>query len=203
MKNEFLNKMFERVRDLLLHPRETWQKIKEENITAKDLVINFAAPMALIPSLSNLIGISIIGIRVPGGVARGPFFEALVGAVFGYIISIIGLFIGAWIIKWFSQHFASRSDFDLSMKLAVYSLVPMWLVGIFSLFPGLSILSILGLYGIYLLAIGLPILLDTPHDKVFIYTLTIVVSGIVVSVLTSIIVVGLFFGPMYMRMLAV
>ncbi len=203
MKNEFLQKMFERVRDLILHPRETWPAIKGEAVSAKDLVLNYAAPLALIPALANLIGITIIGIHVPGGVVRGPFFEALVGAVFGYIINLVGLFVGAWLVKWLSSHFASKVDYDLSMKLIVYSLTPVWLVGIFSMFPGLSILSVLGLYGIYLLAIGLPAILETPHEKVFIFTLTIVVAGIAVSVLTSIIVVGLFFGPMYMRMLSV
>ena len=68
------------------------------------------------------------------------------------------------------------------MKLAVYSMTPVWIAGIFNLIPALGVLSILGsLYGLYLLYLGFSTpLMGTPKEKVMGY---VVVSIVVVIVL--------------------
>ena len=52
-----------------------------------------------------------------------------------------------------------------ALKLAVYSMTPAWLAGIFSLIPGFRVLGIVGLYGLYLLWVGLPPLMKSPEEK--------------------------------------
>ncbi len=162
------------------------------------------APLALIPTVSSLIGMTLIGMRMPGGnVIRVPFAEALLGGAMGYVLNLAGVFVGAWIVKLLAPAFNSKTDLNSAIKLVVYSLTPVWLAGIFSLVPGLGILSLLGLYGIYLLALGLPVVLETPSDKVVLYTISIVVAGLVVSFILSSILVGLFYGPMFMHTIAI
>lgn len=183
-------KIFERVRSVIQNPKAAWQVIKDEAIDVKQLFVNYVAPLALIPAVSSLIGMTLIGIRMPGGnVIRAPFVAALLGGVVGYVLNLAGVFLGAWIVKLLAPAFNSRADLNSAIKVVAYSLTPVWLVGIFSLVPGLGILSILGLYGIYLLALGLPVVLETPSDKVVLYTISIVVVGLVVGfVLSSILV---------------
>jgi len=197
-----MNKLFERVKAIIVNPRVAWQEIKNEDIEIKDLILNYAAKLALIPAVCNLIGFTIIGIRVPGGVVRGPFFETLIANIFGYLISIGTLFVGAWVVKILASTFASKDDYKLAIKVVVYSMTPVWLVGVFSIIPGLSVLSILGFYGIYLLYLGILAILETPAEKAVLYTIAILVAGFIISFIASMIVVGLFFGPLYMRMMA-
>lgn len=195
--------IFERVREVILNPRVAWQIVKEEKIEVKQLFVNYAAPLALIPAVSSLIGLTLIGVRLPAGnVVRPPFFEALIAGVVGYIFHLAGLLIGGWMVKLLAPVFSSKSDYTLAMKVAVYSMTPFWLAGIFSALPGLGILSVLGLYGIYLLVLGLPVILETPSDKVIWYALLILIAASVVSFVLSLFVFGMCYGPMFMRMMA-
>ena len=196
-------KILERARQIILNPRAAWQVINGEAIDARQLFINYAAPLALVPAVCSMIGMTLFGLRMPAGnVIRAPFIEALLAGVAGYVLHLGGILVGAWLVKALAPLFNSKSDFGSVLKVVVYSMTPVWLVGIFSIVPGLGILAILGLYGIYLLALGLPAILGTPGNKVLWYVLAILVVGLVISFILSMIVVGAFYGPMFMRMMS-
>jgi len=194
--------ILDRAKMMILNPRLTWQTIKAESTTIKQLFLNYAAPLALIPPLSSFIGLILFGIRLPTGHMMRPLLgELLAITVLSYVVSVLAVFSVGLIINLLAPYFSSKADFIQSMKLAVYSATPVWLAGIFSLLPGLGVLAILGLYGIYLLVLGLPELLETPPDKILWYTLSIILVTIIVNFLLSAILVGPIFGPMYMRMM--
>ena len=69
-----------------------------------------------------------------------------------------------------------------SLKVAVYSYTPAWVAAVLNILPFLGILAIFGgLYGIYLLYLGLPRLMKNPEDKSAGYTVVVVVCAIVLS----------------------
>ena len=68
-----------------------------------------------------------------------------------------------------APRFGGRKNFGNALKLSVYSHTPLWLAGIFLLIPGLNFLLILGVYGLYLFWIGLPLLMQVPDDKALPY----------------------------------
>lgn len=198
-----VKEIIERIKAIITNPTETWGTIKSEKIEIKELLINYAAPLALIPALATLIGLSIVGIRVPTGfIIRIPFLEALIAGVVGYFLNLAILFAGAWVVGYLAAYFSSKSDFDLSFKLIVYSMTPVWVVGVTALLPGIGILQILGLYGLYLLYKGLPILLETPDDKVKMYFISIVISSMILTFFFSFIIGGAVYGPIMMRMMS-
>lgn len=67
-------------------------------------------------------------------------------------------------------------------------MTPAWLVGVFSLVPGLRILGILGLYSLYLFWLGVPAMMKAPADKSVPYTAAVVVCAIVIAVVISVVV---------------
>jgi hypothetical protein len=71
------------------------------------------------------------------------------------------------------------------MKLAVYSMTPAWLAGVFALIPGLGFLRILGLYSLYVFWLGLPVLMGPPPDKTAPYAIATFLSGIVLWVVVT------------------
>jgi hypothetical protein len=83
-----------------------------------------------------------------------------------------------------------------ALKLAVYSMTPVWVAGILYIIPALGILALLaGLYGLYVLYLGFEApMMDTPRERVLSY---LVVSVVVIVALF--IVVGLILGALYMR----
>ncbi len=64
--------------------------------------------------------------------------------------------------------------------------------GIFYIIPMLSILTLLcSLYGLYILYLGIPVLMETPKDKVLIYTIAIIAVTIVISFIIGAIIGGI------------
>jgi hypothetical protein len=55
------------------------------------------------------------------------------------------------------------------------------------LIPGLRFLTILGLYGLYLLWTGLPPVMRTPPSKAFLYAASVVVCALVITIILAII----------------
>ena len=52
-----------------------------------------------------------------------------------------------------------------ALKVAAYCSTASWMAGIFALIPGLRFFGILGLYSLYLLYLGLPVLMKSPQGK--------------------------------------
>lgn len=195
--------IYERAREIIFDPRVAWQQIKSETTTAKQLIIDYAAPLALVGAVCSLIGYTIFGLRLPSGnLVRAPFFEALIGGFLRYVLQLAALLVAGRSIAFLGRYFNSKTDFDSAMKLVVYSMTPVWLAGVFTLIPGLSILSLLGFYGLYVLVVGLPEVLATPGEKVFLFAVTICAIALLISVFVVFIIAGLVYGPMFLRMMA-
>ena len=73
-----------------------------------------------------------------------------------------------------SSSFGGERNFASAFKLAVYSLTPVWLAGIFLLLPGLRFLALTGVYGIYVLSLGLPHMMKSPEARSPLYVAVIV-----------------------------
>jgi len=147
---------------ILIDPSAEWSKIEKEPGDPLYLMSRYVVYLALVPAVFEFIGSSLIGATVPGGVVHASLLDGLLGALFLYLESfaavlLLGLFIGVA-----APLFGGRANFPNAFKLAVYSSTPVWLAGVFLLLPGLRFLMLTGLYGIYLLVLGLPALMKSP-----------------------------------------
>ena len=176
-----------RVQGIVLKPKEEWAKIKSESTTIQQLFTSYALILAAIPAIANFIGMGLIGRRIPFiGWYRYDIGTAVLYAILSYVFSLVTVYIFGIIINALAPTFGSKSDAVNSMKLAVFSMTPFWVAGVFYLIPFLGVLALLaGLYGLYVLYLGFSHpLMDTPQDKVVGYLL---VSIVVVAVLMGVV----------------
>jgi hypothetical protein len=175
--------LVERVKGILLRPAAEWQIIEREPGDPKYLFQNYVAILALIPAVAGFIGTAMVGVGVPGaGTVRVPIFAGLVSAILGYLLTFVIVYIAAYVIDALAPTFGGQRNFGNALKLAVFSFVPEWIAGIFLLVPALQFLVILGLYGIYVLYVGLPVLMKVPRDRALLYTAAVVAIAIVVAI---------------------
>src|SRR5918911_1583173 len=73
-------------------------------------------------------------------------FSGLVGAILHYILTLVGVYLIAFIIDALAPTFGGAKDFNRAFKVAAYAPTASWLAGVFALLPILSVLTILGLY---------------------------------------------------------
>ena len=168
-----------RVKNILVDPRAEWGVIDGEQDGPHAILKSYVAIVAAIPVVCAFIGSSIIGV----GPYRTGFFLGLIAGIVHYVLSLIGVYVVAFVIDVMAPTFGGRKDFDSAFKVAAYAPTAAWVAGVFALIPALSVLSILGLYSLYLLYLGLPVLMKTPADKTIGYVIAVIVAAVIIWVL--------------------
>lgn len=172
-----------RVKGILLTPTAEWDKIDGEAATVKGLYTGYVCVLAAIPVLAMLIGQQIFG----GFGLRHPSLVAgVVGAIAGYVMALVSVFILALIIDALAPSFGGQKSQIQAFKVAAYSGTAGWVAGVLDLFPPLSILAALAsLYSLYLLYLGLPKLMKAPQEKALGYTAVTIVVAIVLFIVVG------------------
>jgi Yip1 domain len=168
-----------RVKNILLDPQNEWRVIDAEPDQPIDILKNYVAIVAAIPVVCSFIGASIIG---AAGFRTGIFI-GLIAAFFHYILTLVGVYVIAFIIDALAPTFGGAKDFNRAFKVAAYAPTASWVAGVFALLPILSVLTILGLYSLYLLYLGLPLLMRTPADRAIGYIVAVIVCAVIVWML--------------------
>jgi hypothetical protein len=168
--------LVERAKAILLTPQKEWPVIEAESATVASLYTGYIIPLAAIPAVASFIGLSVFGF---GGILRVPFGIGLEAALIRYVATLVGVFILALIIDALAPTFGGTKSQIQALKLAAYSSTASWLAGIFMILPALGILAIVGLYSLYLLFVGLPVMMKSPQEKSMGYTVVVILAAIV------------------------
>jgi hypothetical protein len=177
-----------RAKAIITRPKEEWPVIEAEPRTTRELFTGYAMILAAIAPLCQLIGGQLFGWGAMGISFRPSLVGALVQAVVSYGLSLVGLFVLALIVNALAPTFDSVASKNNAMKLAIYASTAAWLAGIVFLIPSLGFLAVVGLYSLYLLFTGLPVLMKTPEPKVVPYFIAILVAGLLLFLVVGAIV---------------
>ena len=185
--------LFNRIKSILFNPNEEWIIIEAEN-KHHTKVLPYLLILALIPAaaiffdywwqwysdIERLIGlmrkasiehqhlreslgghISVIKDSYPFSVQLG-----IVKIVKILVLIVGGAYIAATVINLFSEQFGLQKDFNRSFSLVAYSFTPLCIAGVLYAYAPLShLVPYIGLYGLYLLYIGVKSLLNPPAEK--------------------------------------
>jgi len=181
--------LFERVKSILLQPKAEWPVIAGEPGDTGYLFSNYVCIVAAIPPVCIFVGHVIFG--------YGPFhagvFGGLLYAIVQYVLTLVGIFVVAYVIDYLAGVFDGQKNLDNAMRVAAYAPTAAWVCGIFNLIPALSVLGILGLYSLYLLHTGIAALMKPPESKTLVYTIAVVVCVAVIWIVVFA-VIGALFG---------
>jgi hypothetical protein len=153
---------------------------KDNDVAMRTLLINYVAVLAAVPFIATLIGDSWYYrfLSIYGGAGFGYVFGI---AILSYIFSFVEVYVVGYIMWKLAPNFGATTTQIRATRMAAYVFTPAFLLSIFDIVPFLGIIVVLGvLYGLYIMYLGLPILLNAPRDKVLTYLIVIVVVTIVV-----------------------
>ena len=187
-----------RVKAILLDPSKEWPVIDEETHTVKDLYLSYLLPLAGIAALATLIGSMVWGYNAGPVSVRYGFGDALSVAVMGLVMSMVVVYLLAWIIAALAPTFKGEKNFLKAFTVAAFSMTASLVGSFFAILPALAWLIGLigGLYSLYLLYKGLPVLMKTPTDKALGYTVVVVIAAIVCNVIVGAIVASVLPNPL-------
>lgn len=170
----------QRVKEILLTPKETWPVIEAESTDVTTLYTQYIMLLAIIPAVAGFIGMSLIGVSAFGFSVRVPLLSGLVSMIVSYVLSLAMVYVLALIADTLAPTFGGQKNLMNALKLVAYGSTAGMVGGIFSIIPALSILGLLtSLYSIYLLFIGIPVMMKSPQDKALPYTAVLLVCGLI------------------------
>lgn len=175
----------DRAKNILLTPEKEWSVVATEPADTNKLITGYAVPLAALAALAAFIGYGLI--TTGGSVKLGLYY-----AINVFLTGLVSVYVTALVIDMLAPSFDAEKNFGRSLQLVTYSFTPIWIGGLLTLFPPLAIVGLLvGLYGLYLMYIGLAKLKSAPADKVTGYFVVSILVTIVVYIVIGIIMVRL------------
>ncbi len=187
------NKLFGRVKNILLSPKTEWPVIAAETDTVAGLYKNYILILAAIPPIIHFIKFSIIGTGAFGVTYRVGFGNGLASLVVQYAISLGVVYVSALIANALAPNFGAEKNQIQALKATAYAWSASWIASI-GMILGIALGWLIGLagfvYAIYLLYLGLQHTMKSPSEKAGGYTAVTVILTIVVAFVASLVIMG-------------
>lgn len=188
-----VEKPIARVKSILLSPRTAWPEIGAEPATIPGLYTGYIMILAALPAVFGFIKSSVIGYSLFGATIRTGFFAGLSGMVLTYVLSLVLIYVVAWIVNALAPSFGGQKNQVQALKVMAYAYTAAWMAGIATILPWIG--GLIGLlaaiYSIYLLYLGLPHTMKNPAEKSLAYTAVIVIITIVLGLVIGAVVAGI------------
>jgi len=162
-----------------------WPVISGESTATVFLFTGYVIPLAVLAVLVNFIRMTVIGVSLPfGGTIRSPLSAGLTNAVLTCVMAVLGVALIALIINLLAPTFGGSRDGRRALQSSAYSLTAAYVGTFLGLLPMGGLLSfIAGLYGIYTLYLGLPVMMRSRPDKAVGYTAAVVICTVLVGLI--------------------
>jgi hypothetical protein len=180
--------MIRRILAILSTPKAEWVRIAAEPMSVRSIMLGWVVPLAAIGPVTKLISTQLLNYAGGGLPMPPPFTSALTEAVLGYFLSLIGVYVLSLIVNGLGVTFKGRRDHVQALKLSAYGATAAFLAGAFQIWPKLEILEVAGLYSLYLIFVGLPILMHVPRKRALAYTAVTMLAGIGITILLTLVV---------------
>ena len=172
---------------LLTDPTRQWEKIREQYQSGSGNPVGHVLILALIPAISGYIGTTQVGWRIGvGEPIRITGDSAMSIAIIYYIALLVGIFSVGWVIHLLGKAYQVQKPLPLCIALAAYTATPLFLIGLMQVYPVLWLNMLMGLpalaYTVYLLYSGLPIMMEIPAERGFLYSSAVLAVGLVALV---------------------
>ncbi|WP_308366544.1 MULTISPECIES: Yip1 family protein [unclassified Microbulbifer] len=193
---------------IFIHPGKEWEAIRSERHSFAQVFFSHVPILALIPCVAGYFGVTLVGFRVGDHVARLTPGSAAALAVVTYFSLLIGVYLFGEFINWMSRSYGVKGDEPTrhyeGTALAVFVTTPIFLSGIVGLYPHLwlnaAVTGLAGVYSIYLIFEGIPILMNMSKERAFLYAYSVITVGLVLLVIVrvgAVILWSLGMGPVY------
>ena len=152
------NWLFQESWALLGEPKKFWKKKLAEGFS-QSVVISFFIPLVVLAGVAILLGEIFWNEELLWSYA---IFKSL-REILSYLLQY---FITAFVMIRLLENYKGTSNSRATYNVLAYSLLPFIIASIVTgLFPGLYVLGIIGLYGFYLLVLGVQTCLEIPKEN--------------------------------------
>ncbi len=176
--------MMSHIVGIFINPRKEWEAIRDDNCSVGKCYLSYVFLLAAIPPVSGYFGTTRFGWEIGAreAVKLSPD-SALIIAIAFYLVMLIGVFSMGLMIHWMGQTYSADQPLSRCITLAAFVATPLFLVGIFELFPIIWLNFVIGLpalaYTVFLLYTGVPIMMEVNEERGFLFSSAVLGVGLV------------------------
>jgi hypothetical protein len=176
--------MFGHIVGLFFNPEAEWQKIASLPEKSIKRLLPYPILMTLLPTLGFYYGTTSVGWSVSGETVTRLTAESSIPLAVLFYIGIMGavVFIG-WMIHWMSATYSADSFVIKGIVLAGYASTPVFLAGIFAVFPiwwfDILLATAACGYACRLIYLGVPPMMKVPEERGFLYASAVFMMALV------------------------
>jgi hypothetical protein len=172
---------------LLTDPADAWLEIARSETSPLARGLTHALLFALIPALSWFFGSTQVGWSIGFDERQRLTVEsALFICAFFYFALVAGVLFLGYMIHWMSQTYAAASSVGKGVMIVSYTATPFFIGGLLGLYPSLALDLAIGVaiacYCVYLLYLGIPVVMDVPPERGYLFASAVVAVGLVTFV---------------------
>jgi hypothetical protein len=182
-----------RTKQMIFTPVAGWRAVGEERGAVRALLLSFVLPMALIPAAASFVGYGFVGVDGLLFRVSGLYWGAVM-AINSLITSVAVYLLGTYIVDRMAPGFGAVRELGRSAQLVAYSSTPAWVAGIFYAVPSLQEGVVLGLYGVYLFYLGIPLLKRMPDDQRVAFTISSAIVIIILRFLIGLLLINIIYS---------
>ena len=190
---------------LFSEPRRAWREIRDQRCTISKCYCSHVLILAALPAIAGFIGTTQVGWRIGAREVHKLTLESgLAIALLTYFTLLVAVLSIGWMIHWMGQTYGAKRPLPQCVALAAYTATPLFLVGLLWIYPVLWFDMLVALpalaYTVYLLYTGVPIMMEIPEERGFLFASAVLAVGLValVAVLAiTAILWGSGFGPVF------
>ncbi|HNN86241.1 MAG TPA: Yip1 family protein [Pseudomonadales bacterium] len=158
----------------LISPNKQWQKVANASLNELRTAALYVFVLAALPCYAWYYGTTVTGWRILGGelVFLSPD-SALKIVIAFYCAIILALWGIGYAIHWMAGTYGSITTFTKGYAVAAYGATPLFIAGLAGFYPllwldlGLGTLAVS--WAVYLLYTGLPVVMNIPKERGFLY----------------------------------
>ena len=171
--------------DILFRPTKAWTDIARGANSVVRLLLTHTAPWALVPALCWYYGVTRVGWQFglePASKMSGDSAARICGLF--YLGMIVGVFVLGYLIHWMaSTYAAAKSTVGRGVAIVTYTAMPFFVAGVLGLQPALwfdiTVGVIVACYCVYLLYLGVPIVMEVPPERGFLFASAVIAIALV------------------------
>jgi len=172
---------------LLVKPDAQWRSIAALPASSLNILVLYPCIMALLPAVAWYYGTSRVGWTVGDGPGIRLTVDSALQLCVLFYFAIVGCVVAVgYFIHWMAGTYGAETSFAKGIVVAGLTVTPLFVFGLAGFYPLLWVDMLLGVvavsWSVYLLYLGIPIMMDIPEERGFLFSTAVVGVGLVILV---------------------
>jgi len=173
---------------LLVSPKKQWQTVAALPEASFRTLVLYPCLFAILPAVAWFYGTSQVGWTVGNSedAIKLTTSSAREISILFYLVMVCAIAAIGYFVHWMSDTYGADSSFTKGIVIAGLTATPLYLAGLVGFYPILWLDMLVGVvavsWSVYLLYLGIPIVMDIPEERGFLFSSAVVGVSMVIMI---------------------